>query len=80
MRAQLPTTSVLLWPLPMILVAVVVAESAQSWGKLGQALVAFHHCLSGRLKPAGYEQYLYQMARNGSTGSWTDAIPHSPEA
>jgi len=65
---------VLLWPLPMILLGVVLAQSAQYWGRIGQLLmVSITTCVvaSGLLVT---NQYLYQMARNGSPGSWTDGI------
>ncbi len=65
---------VLLWPLPMVLVAVVVAEVAQSWGKIGRVAAgsAVVFLLVSNLLVVN--QYFYQLARNGSPGSWTDGI------
>ena len=65
---------VLLWPLPHAFIALAFAETARRWGRIGKA--AF---LSGTLFLAGSNllttnQYFYQFARNGSAGSWTDAI------
>ncbi len=65
---------VLLWPLPMTLVAVVVAEAAQRWGKTAKVLLGFSVVLLLTSNLLVANQYFYQMARNGSPGSWTDGI------
>jgi 4-amino-4-deoxy-L-arabinose transferase-like glycosyltransferase len=58
---------VLLWPVPMMLLGVVLAQYPQYWGKITLTLLMASNLLVTN-------QYLYQMARNGSPGSWTDAI------
>jgi len=65
---------VLLWPLPMILIGVVLAQAKQQWGNFGQwlPLAVTAGLVASNLLVTN--QYFYQMARNGSPGSWTDAI------
>jgi 4-amino-4-deoxy-L-arabinose transferase-like glycosyltransferase len=65
---------VLLWPIPMILLGVVLAECAKYWGKIGQLLAASAATAVVVSNLLVANQYLYQMARNGSPGSWTDGI------
>ncbi len=65
---------VLLWPLPHVILALVLAEVASRWGRVGTALCA---CAAACLLSANLlvlNQYLYQFARDGAQGSWTNAI------
>ncbi len=65
---------VLLWPIPHLLIAIALAEMAQRWGKTGHALVWLGTVCFVTMNILVTNQYLYQFARNGSAGSWTDAI------
>jgi hypothetical protein len=66
--------TVLLWPLPYLLLAVVFAEASRHLGQFGKwALIAgLSFLVVSNLLVTN--QYLYQMIRNGAAGSWTDAI------
>jgi len=64
---------VLLWPLPQMLVAVAFAEASMRWRFGGWALCAAVAFLA-IANLMVINQYLYQFVRNGSAGSWTDAI------
>ncbi|HMD50497.1 MAG TPA: glycosyltransferase family 39 protein, partial [Bryobacteraceae bacterium] len=71
--------TVLLWPLPQMLVALAFAEASMHWRFGGWALataVAFLAIANLIVM----NQYLYQFIRNGSAGSWTDAIYPLAEA
>jgi hypothetical protein len=65
---------VLLWPLPMMLIGVVLGQFALDSGRIGRllALSLTTALVASNLLVAN--QYLYQLARNGSPGSWTDGI------
>lgn len=65
---------VLLWPLPMIFLGVVLGQIAQDWGKIGQLLAMTLTTAVVASNLLVTNQYFYQMARNGSPGSWTDGI------
>jgi hypothetical protein len=65
--------TVLLWPLPQLLVAVAFAEASQHWRFGGWPLVTVVAFLAAA-NLLVVNQYLYQFIRNGAAGSWTDAI------
>src|SRR5258708_7081791 len=66
--------TVLLWPLAYLFLGIAFAEASLHVGRAGRwllgvgvvYLVAFNLLLTN--------QYLYQMARDGPAGSWTDAM------
>jgi hypothetical protein len=64
---------VLLWPLPQLFVAVGLAEASCRFrfGNLALAAVVLFLALTNLFVT---NQYLLQFIRNGSAGSWTDAI------
>ncbi len=65
---------VLLWPLPMLLLGAVFAQAAARWGRIGRVAVLLGIGWLLVVNLLLTNQYLYQFARNGSPGSWTDAI------
>ncbi len=65
---------VLLWPIPHLLIAFAFAEVARRWGKTGHRLAFLGTVCLVTMNLLVTNQYLYQFARNGSAGSWTDAI------
>ena len=65
--------TVLLWPLPQLLVAVAFAEASSHW-RFGGWLLAAAVAFLAVANLLVVNQYLYQFIRNGAAGSWTDAI------
>jgi len=65
--------AVLLWPLPHCFLAVAFAESSRRVRFGGWALAAALAFLAAA-NLAVTNQYLFQLVRNGSAGSWSDAI------
>jgi hypothetical protein len=66
--------TVLLWPMPHLIVAVAFADLACRWGKMGRSVFAFGTFCLICMNLLVTNQYLYAFARNGAAGSWTDAI------
>lgn len=65
---------VLLWPLPHLVIAVTLAETARRFGRAASPVLYAGVgvlCLSNLLV---MNQYLYQFARYGPAFEWTDAI------
>ena len=65
---------VLLWPLPHACLALAFAETARRTGRIGTSVFLIGTFLLALTNLLTTNQYLYQFARNGSDGSWTDAI------
>ncbi|MDQ2944524.1 MAG: hypothetical protein M3Y27_01020 [Acidobacteriota bacterium] len=70
---------VLLWPFPHAVMAVLFAEASQRLADAGWARIADWLLGIGLAIVIGWNllvtnQYLYQFARNGAAGSWSDAI------
>ena len=66
--------AVLLWPIPHLFLAIVLAEASIRLHRLGTwLLVAVALFLAGT-NLLVTNQYLYQLVRYGPAGSWTDAI------
>lgn len=66
--------SILLWPLPLILIAIPIVWLGEKSGRAGRYVVLFTalvFCGSGLLV---INHYLAQAIRNGSPGSWSNAI------
>jgi hypothetical protein len=66
--------TVLLWPLPHIFLAVAFAEASGRMRGYGTALLGIGIAWLISLNLLVTNQYLYQFARNGAAGSWSDAI------
>lgn len=66
--------AILLWPLPHIFVALAFAETARRWVRFGHPVFLFGTLALLISNLLVTNQYFYQFARNGSAGSWTDAI------
>jgi 4-amino-4-deoxy-L-arabinose transferase-like glycosyltransferase len=80
--------SILLWPLPQWIVAVALAGVSRRFGKKGFAALAAVSALLVASELLVMDEYYVEMARNGASLSWTDAIyaldtylaaPHPPE-
>ena len=70
---------VLLWPFPHALVAVLFAEASQrlagaGWVKIANWLLGIVMLALIGSNLLLTNQYLYQFARNGAAGSWSDAV------
>ena len=59
----------LLWPVPQVMAAIAMSRFFEWTPRLAQALIVL--CVSVNLLQLN--QYLYEFARNGSPGSWSDA-------
>ncbi|HEV2686957.1 MAG TPA: hypothetical protein VGV35_00345, partial [Bryobacteraceae bacterium] len=66
--------AVLLWPVPHMFLAVTFAEASLHWKKIGAWLLAAGVLILAAGNVLVTNQYLYQLARYGGAGSWTDAI------
>jgi hypothetical protein len=66
--------TVLLWPLPHMMIALVWAELASRWRRLGRAAVFTATVLVAGSNLLLTNHYYAQLVRNGSTLTWTDAI------
>ncbi len=80
--------SILLWPLPEWIVAVALAGVSRRFCRIGLAALAAVAALLVASELLVMDQYYVQMARNGGSASWTDAIfaldayaaaPHPPQ-
>lgn len=71
--------TVLLWPLPELLVAIAFAEASLKW-RFGTWAAGGVVSLLLVMNLVVLNQYLFQFVRNGSAGSWTDAIFSLAEA
>jgi 4-amino-4-deoxy-L-arabinose transferase-like glycosyltransferase len=65
--------TVLLWPLPHLLIAVAFAEASRRL-RFGQWVLAAIVCLLAIANVLVTNQYFYQFIRNGARERWTDAI------
>ena len=65
---------VLLWPLAYIFVALVFAEAAWRWGRIGPALIIAGVASLAAQNLLVTNEYFYLFARYGAPRSWTDAI------
>jgi 4-amino-4-deoxy-L-arabinose transferase-like glycosyltransferase len=66
--------TILLWPLPQVIIAISFAEASRRLGRAGVPLVA---AVTALLMASGLmlmNEYHVRMARNGGAISWTDAI------
>jgi len=72
--------SVLLWPLPHLFLAVALAEASRFARRAGPWLIATLAVYLVIQNLLVVNQYFYGMARNGTAGSWTDAIYPLSEA
>jgi 4-amino-4-deoxy-L-arabinose transferase-like glycosyltransferase len=66
--------TVLLWPLPQVIMAISFAAASRRLGRLG---VPFFAAVTTVLMISGLlliNEYYFRMVRNGGTISWTDAI------
>jgi hypothetical protein len=66
--------TILLWPLPHILLAFGAAEVARRWPRRGPAWAAALILLSTAANAAVVNQYLAQLIAAGPTDLWSDAI------
>jgi len=65
---------VLLWPFPQFVVAVVLAEIARRWARIGVALSVAALALLAIANALVINQYLSQFVRYGPAVTWSDAI------
>jgi 4-amino-4-deoxy-L-arabinose transferase-like glycosyltransferase len=65
---------VLMWPLPHLILAAALAGTAGRTNRFGAALLAIAVALLAGRNLLVTNQYLAQFIRDGSGGSWTDAI------
>lgn len=66
--------AVLLWPIPHLFLAVAFAEASLRWKRIGTWLLVAGVLILAVGNLLVTNQYLYQLARYGGAGSWTDAI------
>ena len=66
--------TVLLWPMPHLIIGLAFSDLGQRWGKMGRAVFTFGTGCLIVMNLLVTNQYLYDFARNGAMGSWTTAI------
>ena len=66
--------SILLWPLPAVFLGIAFAQMSLVPGKAGPWLLALVTLAIAGANLVALNEYLYAFIRNGSAGSWTDAI------
>jgi len=71
--------TILLWPLPEIFIAVVLAEASRRIGRAGLPLLAAAASMVVMVNLLNLNQYVYQFARFGAGTFWTDAMDNLPE-
>ena len=70
--------TILLWPLPEIFIAVVLAEASRRIGRAGIALLTAAAAVLVVVNLLNLNQYVYQFARFGAATFWTDAMDDLP--
>jgi 4-amino-4-deoxy-L-arabinose transferase-like glycosyltransferase len=65
---------ILLWPFPLLFIALAFVEAAGRLGRFGKPLLAVAVTVVAVQNVLIYNTILTRLIRNGSTGGWTDAI------
>lgn len=66
--------TILLWPLPAIFLGIVFSQALLPFGKGGMWLLVLITLVISGSNLLSLNEYLYEFIRNGSAGSWSDAI------
>lgn len=65
---------ILMWPFPLLFIAVAFAEASKRLGRFGKPVLAVVVGLMAAQNLLIYNTYLERLIRNGAAGYWTDAV------